>query len=101
VLGDTFGPWKGDRLKPMREAQHSRATAAGCDDPMKVLFLHGWQCVPGGVKPSYLAQHGHEVINPKLLHDDVAEAVRIAQAEFDKHQPQGGRRVAGGTRCVL
>jgi alpha/beta superfamily hydrolase len=28
-----------------------------------------------------------EVINPKLPDDDFDEAVRIAQAEFDKHQP--------------
>lgn len=55
---------------------------------MKFLFLHGWHSVPGGVKPTYLAQHGHEVINPKLPDDDMEEAVRIAQAEFDKHQPQ-------------
>ena len=55
---------------------------------MKILFLHGWQSVPGGVKPTYLAQHGHEVINPKLPDEDFEEAVRIAQAEFDKHQPQ-------------
>jgi hypothetical protein len=55
---------------------------------MKILFLHGWQSVPGGVKPTYLAQHGHEVINPALPHEDFAEAVRIAQAEFDKHQPE-------------
>jgi alpha-beta hydrolase superfamily lysophospholipase len=55
---------------------------------MKVLFLHGWQSVPGGVKPTYLKDHGHEVINPKLPDEDFAEAVRIAQAEFDKHQPQ-------------
>src|SRR5919108_2812329 len=54
---------------------------------MKVLFLHGWQSVPGSVKPTYLKDHGHEVINPKLPDDDFAEAVRIAQAEFDKHQP--------------
>jgi hypothetical protein len=54
---------------------------------MKVLFLHGWQSVPGGVKPTFLAQHGHEVINPKLPDEDFEEAVRIAQAEFDKHQP--------------
>jgi alpha-beta hydrolase superfamily lysophospholipase len=54
---------------------------------MKVLFLHGWQSVPGGVKPTFLARHGHEVANPKLPDDDFAEAVRIAQAEFDKHQP--------------
>jgi len=55
---------------------------------MKILFLHGWQSLPGGVKPTFLVQHGHEVINPKLPDDDFTEAVRIAQAEFDKHQPQ-------------
>ena len=54
---------------------------------MKVLFLHGWQSVPGGVKPTYLAQHGHQVINPKLPDEDFEAAVRIAQAEFDKHRP--------------
>jgi predicted esterase YcpF (UPF0227 family) len=54
---------------------------------MKILFLHGWRSVPGGVKPTYLAEHGHEVINPALPDDDFAEALRIAQAEYDKHQP--------------
>src|SRR6202163_3499670 len=55
---------------------------------MKILFLHGWQSVPGGVKPTFLAQHGHEVVNPALPDEDFGEAVRIAQAEFDKHRPQ-------------
>ena len=55
---------------------------------MKVLFLHGWQSIPGGVKPTFLAQHGHEVINRKLPDEDINEAIRIAQAEFDKHRPQ-------------
>src|SRR6516165_120342 len=54
---------------------------------MKVLFLHGWQSVPGGVKPTFLAEHGHEIINPKLPDEDFAESVRIAQAEFDRHRP--------------
>src|ERR1022692_4050851 len=54
---------------------------------MKTLFLHGWQSVPGGVKPTFLAQHGHEVINPKLPDEDFTLAVRIAQEEFDKHHP--------------
>src|SRR6059058_5579959 len=62
---------------------------------MKVLFLHGWQSVPGGVKPTFLKDHGHEVINPKLPDEDFAEAVRIAQAEFDRHQPQA---VVGSSR---
>jgi hypothetical protein len=55
---------------------------------MRILFLHGWQSVPGGVKPTFQAHHGHEVINPKLPDDDFAEAVQIAHAEFDKHTRQ-------------
>lgn len=55
---------------------------------MKILFLHGWNSVPGGVKPTHLSNHGHEVINPALPHEDFAEAVRIAQTEFDTHRPQ-------------
>ena len=54
---------------------------------MKVLFLHGWTSVPGGVKPTYLAAHGHAVLNPALPDEDFAAAVRIAQDEFDRHQP--------------
>jgi hypothetical protein len=54
---------------------------------MKILFLHGWQSVPGGIKPTYLAQHGHEVVNPKLPDEDFEEAQRIAQAEYDRHRP--------------
>jgi hypothetical protein len=54
---------------------------------MTILFLHGWQSVPGGVKPTFLAQHGHTILNPKLPDDDFEKAVQIAQEEFDKHQP--------------
>ena len=54
---------------------------------MKILFLHGWNSFPGGVKPSYLAQHRHEVINPALDDDDFDLAARTAQAEFDRHRP--------------
>jgi alpha-beta hydrolase superfamily lysophospholipase len=53
-----------------------------------ILFLHGWNSKPGGLKPTYLAEHGHTVINPALPDDDFAEAVQIAQAEFDRHQPE-------------
>lgn len=54
---------------------------------MTILFLHGWHSVPGGVKPSYLAAHGHTVINPALDDDDFEAAVRRAQGEYDRHQP--------------
>jgi len=54
---------------------------------MKVLFLHGWHSVPGGVKPSFLKQAGHDVINPALDDDDFEAAVTTAQAEFDRHAP--------------
>ena len=55
---------------------------------MRILFLHGWNSVPGGVKPTYLEAHGHEVVNPVLPNDEFAVAVRVAQAAFDQHRPQ-------------
>lgn len=55
---------------------------------MKVLFLHGWTSVPGGVKPTYLASHGHAVINPALPDEDFDAALRIAQDAFDRERPE-------------
>jgi alpha-beta hydrolase superfamily lysophospholipase len=52
-----------------------------------ILFLHGWTSKPGGLKPSFLAQHGHTVKNPALPDEDFGESVRIAQAELDRHHP--------------
>jgi DNA-directed RNA polymerase subunit RPC12/RpoP len=54
---------------------------------MKILFLHGWQSTPGGLKPTYLKDHGHTVLNPALPDDDFDAAVRIAQAGFDQDRP--------------
>jgi hypothetical protein len=61
------------------------ATEAGA---VKIFFLHGWQSTPGGIKPTYLKDHGHEVLNPALPDDDFDAAVRIAQAEFDQGHPE-------------
>ncbi len=55
---------------------------------MKILFLHGWHSVPGGIKPTYLKDHSHEIINPALDDDNFNAALATAQAEFDQHQPQ-------------
>jgi hypothetical protein len=79
---------------------------------VKILFLHGWRWVPGGIKPTYLAQHDHDVINPALPDEDFDAGARVAQAEFDKHRPDvvvgssRGGAVAmnvdvGGARLVL
>jgi hypothetical protein len=55
---------------------------------MKILFLHGWQSVPGGVKPSFLQAQGHVVLNPALDDEDFAAALATAQAAFDAGQPE-------------
>lgn len=54
---------------------------------MTILFLHGWHSVPGGVKPTFLKDRGHVVINPKLDDDDFEAALAMAQEAFDRHQP--------------
>ena len=54
---------------------------------MKILFLHGWGSIPGGVKPTFLHNHGHTVVNPHLPDEDFEAALRIAQAHFDQHRP--------------
>ena len=55
---------------------------------MKILFLHGWGSIPGGVKPTFLHNNGHTVFNPHLPDDDFEVALRIAQAHFDQHRPE-------------
>ena len=54
---------------------------------MRILYLHGWNSVVGGVKPTYLKNHGHDVIEPALDHEDFQAALNTAQAAFDQHQP--------------
>jgi uncharacterized damage-inducible protein DinB len=65
-----------DRLpSPLRGTRRSDERAN-----MRILFLHGWQSLPGSIKPTYLAQHGHAVSNPKLPDEDFEGAVQVAQA---------------------
>ena len=54
---------------------------------MKILFLHGWTSVPGGRKPSFLMNHGHEVLNPALPDDDFDQSVQSAELQFNQHHP--------------
>lgn len=54
---------------------------------MKILFLHGWHSVPGGVKPTHLESLGHEVIQPQLDDDDFDAAVSLARAEVERYHP--------------
>ena len=56
-------------------------------DPLKILFLTGWHAQPGGNKPTFLQEHGHEVIEPDLDDDDFSVAVHRAQKAFDESQP--------------
>ncbi|XZE22114.1 CPXCG motif-containing cysteine-rich protein [Pirellulaceae bacterium SH449] len=54
---------------------------------MRILFLHGWQSVVGGVKPTYLRNAGHTVLNPALSDDDFQLALLTSQRAFDDFQP--------------
>lgn len=55
--------------------------------PLKILFLHGWHSVPGGVKPTHLIQRGHTVLNPALDDDHFELALAVAQAIYDRNRP--------------
>lgn len=54
---------------------------------MKILYFHGWQSVPGGVKPTHLEQGGHTLIQPHLPDDDFGAALALAQTAYAEHQP--------------
>jgi hypothetical protein len=56
--------------------------------PLKILYIHGWNSAVGGVKPTYLKSHGHEIIEPALDHDNFEAALKMAQVAFDQHQPE-------------
>ena len=65
----------------------SRDLACGKGSGLILLYLHGWNSVVRGLKPTSLRSLGHEVIEPALDHDDFGRALATAQAAFDASQP--------------
>ena len=63
---------------------------------MKIHFLHGWHSVPGGVKPTFLTQHGHEVVNPQLPDDDFILAEALASGPMTAPPPAQVLEMATG-----
>jgi len=61
---------------------------------MTILFLHGWQSTPGGIKPTYLKNHGHTVFNPKLPDDDL-QVLGSAMPTIPSGNMGVARRVSG------
>ena len=70
---------KGDNARA--EADYAQAKKTWLQAEMKILFLHGWRSIPGGVKPTCLKDHGHEVLNPALPDDDFDAALAVAQID--------------------
>jgi hypothetical protein len=62
---------------------------------MKILYLHGWQSVPGGVKPTFLADNGLDVHDIELPDEDFEAAIAIAQTAFERLRPD---KVVGASR---
>ncbi|MFO0952888.1 MAG: hypothetical protein U0835_17410 [Isosphaeraceae bacterium] len=50
---------------------------------MRILYLHGLYSRPGGRKPTFLRELGHEILNPGMPDGDFDESVRIAQHAYD------------------
>ncbi len=54
---------------------------------MKILYLHGLGTRPGGLKPTFLEECGHQVDNPALPDEDFDESVRIAEWALSRGRP--------------
>ncbi len=65
-----------------------RVSTRGGTSMSKILFLHGSGSRPGGQKPSWLLENGHEVLNPQLPDESFEESVRISQQLVDVEDPE-------------
>jgi hypothetical protein len=54
---------------------------------MKILYLHGLGAQPGGTKPTFLLECGHQVDNPALPDEDFDQSVRIARQALAANPP--------------
>ncbi len=54
---------------------------------MQILLLHGWQSTQGGVKLTFLKDHGHDVLNPALPDDDY---IALAKEDSSSRRRQHG-----------
>lgn len=54
---------------------------------MKILYLHGLGAQPGGLKPTFLEECGHEIVNPALPDDRFDESVTIAEHALADSRP--------------
>ncbi len=73
-------------IPPGRATGSEQKRGATCQ-PMQILFLHRLGSTPGGLQPTYLSDHGHAVIHPRLSDADFKESVRVAQSACDRHRP--------------
>ncbi len=69
----------------------------------KVLFLHGLESKPGGIKAKHLEKLGHTVLNPALPKYSFEESVAIAQGVIDRELPDvivGSSRGGAVAMCL-
>ena len=53
----------------------------------KILFLHGLESAPGGLKPSFLKAEGYDVINPALPKESFEISTKVAQDAIEEFSP--------------
>lgn len=86
-IDDRCGHVYFNKTEPGRTEFKNLICSSGDLPLAKVLFLHGLDAQPGGVKPTFLVSRGHDVSNPALPREDFDESVRIAQEALHTAPP--------------